>query len=241
MFAGAVSWYGPGPMPEEGPDGSRPPWLFIRDDYWRCSLCNKVATPDHIISQEHTRKRSHYLYYTANAPAYTSPPGPPPPPSAYTGPPGPPPAPTPPPAPGIPPLAAWTSPAAIVQSAAQSVGTSNDSLALRMTVLDDQVTDVSNQLRRLNDTLCAQGLPRPPQGAAPNSSMPPTSTPTTAAASATADKITELEGKVVQMSTLLENLLSRVGRLETTVTNPGETEEQNQGSEDGFLAVSPTS
>ena len=165
--------------------------------------------------------------------------GPAPPPSAYTGPPGPPPAPTPPPAPGIPPPAAWTSPAAIVQSAVQSVGTSNDSLALRMTVLDDQVTDVSHQLRRLNDALCVQGLPRPPQGAAPNSSMPPTSTPTTAAASATADKITELEDKVVRMTTLLQNLLSRVGRLETTVRNPGETEEQNQSSDDGFL-VSPT-
>ena len=106
-------------------------------------------------------------------------------------------------------------------------------------MLEDQVTDVSNMMRRLNDALLAQGLPRPPTGATPRSSMPPTSTPTTAAASATADKITELEDKVVRMTTLLQNLPSRVGRLETMVRNPGEPEEQNQSSDDGFL-VSPT-
>ena len=44
-----MSYFGPGPLPERLPNGEQPPYLYIgADQWWHCTLCQKVATEDHI-------------------------------------------------------------------------------------------------------------------------------------------------------------------------------------------------
>ncbi len=105
-MAAASSWiYAAGPPPVANPDGSLPWWLVketnSEGEYWKCIVCNKQATPEHIGSQKH-RERAPCALPMPEALAMCGPPAPP----------GPQP-PAPPPPPPLPRLGGlWQQPAA---------------------------------------------------------------------------------------------------------------------------------